>query len=101
MGAGVVLGRDAALGFGPRIAAQFGWVNIPHSFQPTLHLGYGYQLPFGDFSGRFRPIVDVDLRGGVSIARARSLQFDMKEADDDESILMPVFGLNIGAGFTF
>ena len=41
VGAGVVLGRDAALGFGPRIAAQFGWVNMPHSFQPTLHVGYG------------------------------------------------------------
>ena len=76
---------------------------MPHSFQPTLHVGYGHQLPFGEFTGRVRPIVDADLRGGVAIARARSLQFDLKADEDvkDEGRVMPVYGINIGAGFTF
>jgi hypothetical protein len=107
IGAGALLGRDAGIGFGPRIAAQFGWVNMPHSFQPTLHLGWAIQPPIGEFAGRVRPIVDLDLRGGASISRARSLQLDLVHAagldlaEPDEKLIMPVFGLNLGAGFTF
>jgi hypothetical protein len=104
----VVLGRDAGIGFGPRFAARFGWTNIPHAFQTTAHFGYAYQLPFPKAGGRVRPLVDADLRGGMAIARSRSLQRDLaastqndNDEDNDEGNIMPVFGLNIGVGLTF
>ena len=113
MGAGVVLGRDAGLGFGPRLALRTGWTNLPHAWQTTGHFGWSYQPPIGDFGGRFRPLVDADFRGGVSVASANSLQRDAAAAAEvvedngeadrfgGESAVMPVFGLTVGIGFTF
>jgi len=101
MGAGVVLGRDAGIGFGPRFAARFGWTNLPHAFQPTGHFGWAIQPPIGDFGGRVRPLVDLDLRGGVAWALPKSLQLDLADESGEESSVMPVFGATIGAGFTF
>ena len=108
LGTGVVLGRDAGIGFGPRFAARFGWTNIPHAFQTTGHFGWALQPPIPQAGGRVRPMLDADLRGGVAIARERSLQRDLaastqadNDEDNDESNVMPVFGLNIGIGLTF
>lgn len=124
MGTGVVLGRDAGLGFGPRIAMRTGWTNLPHAWQTTAHFGWSYQPPVGEFGKRFRPLVDADFRGGVSVAAPNSLQRDVAcfsnpdrggceavevvEGDedisgaiDDEGVVMPVFGLTAGIGFTF
>lgn len=103
MGVGVVLGRDAGLGFGPRFALKSGWTNLPHAWQTTGHFGWAYQPPIGEFGGRFRPLVDADFRGGVSLAAKNSLQRDIAsdETLDEEGIVMPVFGLTAGIGFTF
>ena len=109
LGAGVVLGRDAGIGFGPRFAARWGWTNIPHGGQATAHFGWAFQPPIGDFGKRFRPMVDLDLRGGVNIPMRRSLQYDAweetkdlpKSNDDRVSRVSPVIGLNAGIGFTF
>ncbi len=108
LGAGVVLGRDAGIGFGPRFAGRFGWTNIPHAYQTTAHFGWAHQLPVPTAGGRVRPVFDADLRGGVAIARARSLQRDVAEStradndeDNDEGNVMPVFGLTVGLGLTF
>ncbi len=106
LGAGIVLGRDAGIGFGPRFAFQWGWLNIPHAFQPTLHFGWAIQPPIGNFGGRFRPMIDLDLRGGVAIARQRSLQYDLVEAtknnsEKEERLVEEVLGANLGVGFTF
>ncbi len=108
LGAGVVLGRDAGIGFGPRFAARFGWTNIPHAFQTTAHFGWAIQPPIPQAGGRVRPLVDADLRGGVAIARERSLQRDASEVSkadndegNDEGNVMPVFGLTVGIGLTF
>lgn len=95
VGAGIVLGRDAGIGFGPRFAARFGWTNLPHALQTTGHFGWAIQPPVGNFGGRFRPLVDLDLRGGVSIALKRSLQIDQGNH------VKPVFGATLGVGFTF
>jgi hypothetical protein len=60
-------------------------------------------------------MVDADLRGGFSLAAMNSVQRNIargdanldgavngeEDSDNDEGILMPVFGLNIGVGFTF
>lgn len=100
LGTGVVLLRDAGIGFGPRFSARFGWTNIPHAFQTTGHFGWAFQPPIPEASGRVRPLIDVDLRGGVAIARERSLQRDLADISD-ESNVMPVFGINAGLGLTF
>lgn len=105
LGAGVVLGRDAGIGFGPRFAAQWGWTNMPHGWQTTGHFGWAIQPPIGDFGGRVRPMVDLDLRGGIAIPRPRSLHFDMVEAtkndDKPERRIEEVFGATLGIGLTF
>ncbi len=101
LGLGVVLGRDAGIGFGPRFALRWGWTNMPHGWQATGHFGWAVQPPIGDFGGRVRPIVDLDLRGGVAIARPRSLQLDLAAQDSSENAVMPVFGGTLGVGFTF
>lgn len=124
MGVGYVMGRDAGLGFGPRLALRTGWTNLPHAWQTTGHFGWTYQPPVGEFGKRFRPLVDADFRGGVSVAAKNSLQrdtacysnpdragcesVDVENTDeattaklDDEGIVMPVFGLTAGIGFTF
>lgn len=124
IGSGIVLGRDAGLGFGPRFALRTGWTNLPHAWQTDAHFGWTYQPPVGDFGKRFRPLVDADLRGGVSVAAKNSLQRDIAcysnpdregcervvvdDSDEqkaisinDEGVVMPVFGITAGIGFTF
>jgi hypothetical protein len=100
-GTGVVFGRNAGIGFGPRLAARFGWLNMTHGYQTTLHFGWAVQPPIPEASGRVRPMLDLDLRGGIGIARDRSLQLELAEVDDDESRVKPVLGANLGIGLTF
>jgi len=119
-GPGIVLGRNAGIGFGPRFAAQVGWVNLPHSLMTTGHFGWAIQPPIPAASGRVRPMIDLDLRGGVAIARRRSLQWDYAELGDltddqykaktgnpapnpyvKENRVEPVLGINLGIGLTF
>ncbi len=124
MGVGYVMGRDAGLGFGPRLALRTGWTNLPHAWQTTGHFGWTIQPPVGEFGKRFRPLVDADFRGGISVAAKNSLQRDVacysnperdgcenvvvEEGEEefsaelkDEGIVSPIFGLTAGIGFTF
>lgn len=96
LGTGVVLGRDAGLGFGPRIAARWGWVNMPHGWQVTLDPGWAFQPRILPSRERLRPLVDVAIRGGIAIPREKSLQLET-----GEGAVSPVFGLTAGVGFTF
>ena len=101
MGIGGVFGRDAGIGFGPRIVWRNGWTNLPHAWQSTLHFGWAVQPPIGEYKKRFRPLLDADLRGGFSYALTNSVQREIARQDDDEGVVMPVFGLSLGVGFTF
>jgi len=92
---GVVLGRDAALGIGPRFSARLGWSNLPHAFQPTAHFGWAIENPLFKGGDRVRPIIDADLRGGVVVAAKNSI------LRDQDKIVSPLFGLSIGLGTTF
>ncbi|MES2639006.1 MAG: hypothetical protein V4850_05970 [Myxococcota bacterium] len=98
MGAAVVLGRDAGIGFGPRLGLRVGWTNVPYALQTTAHVGMTLAppgiKPLGD---RVRPFVDVDGRIGASFPFATSLAFDKNAA----ITVMPVFGLTAGVGTTF
>ena len=100
LGLGVVLGRDAGIGFGPRFAWRWGWVNMPHGYQTTLHFGWAVQPPIPEAAGRVRPLLDLDLRGGVGIPVRRSLRIEAAE-ELGESRVQPVFGANLGVGLTF
>lgn len=97
LGASVVLGRDAGIGFGPRIGARIGWSNVPHALQTTAHVGWAFAPPgvkaLGD---RVRPFVDVDGRVGVAWPFTNSLAHYT-----DPVTVAPVFGLVAGVGTTF
>ncbi len=100
LGLGVVLGRDAGIGFGPRFAWRWGWVNMAHGYQTTLHFGWAVQPPIPEASGRVRPLLDLDVRGGVGIPTNRSLRVDLADSTDISRV-QPVFGANLGIGLTF
>lgn len=110
------IGRDIALGIGPRLVLRSAWLNIPHSWQPTLH--FGWSFPINAISGnqRVRPFVDLDARGGMVLLRHKSLIYDTwtddtftpnetqtNQPSSDQRIgrVMPVFGLTAGIGTTF
>lgn len=115
IGMGGVFGRDAGIGFGPRLQWRNGFTNLPHAWQSTLHFGWALEPNIGDFNKRFRPLLDMDIRGGFSFAAGNSIQRNIargdenldgettgdESADNGEGLVMPVFGLNLGVGFTF
>ncbi len=96
-GAAVVMGRNAGYGFGPRIGFRTGWKTIPHGVQPTLNLGWALQPPIPEGGERVRPLVDIDLRGGVLVSTHSSLTIP----EGDDFAVSPLFGVTLGAGLTF
>ena len=96
-GSAVVLGRNAGLGFGPRIGFRVGWKNIPHGVQPTLNLGWALQPPIPEGGDRVRPLIDIDLRGGVIVSTESSLSIPSGES----YAVNPLFGFTVGVGLTF
>lgn len=93
---GVVLGRDAGLGLGPRIAARVGWTNLPYALQTTAHFGWSFAIPGGP-TGRIRPYVDIDGRAGAVFPFVPSLYHQSADTDVPVS---PIFGLTAGIGTT-
>lgn len=100
LGLGVLFGRDAAIGFGPRLAWRWGWVNMPHGYQTTMHFGWAFQPSIPEGGDRVRPLIDLDIRGGAGIPVRRSLRIEAAE-ELNESRVQPVFGANLGVGLTF
>ena len=104
-GVGYAFGRDASYGLGPRVAFRSTFLNVPHSWVPTGHFGWSFQV--GEYSRRVRFIIDTDLRAGAMIARQRSLYIDKCYERGDEGgtfapcSMEPIFGMTIGAGLTF
>ena len=97
LGVGYLFGRDAAFGYGLRLAGRLGFMNMPSSFVPTMHLGYTLPLDFYQVGDRVRPIVDLDVRGGTAIVRGRNLGYDLGET----KFVEPIFGFTLTAGTTF
>lgn len=100
---GAVFGRNAALGFGPRLALSAGWTDLPHAFISMGHFGWSLEPPLDAFKGakRVRPMIDADLRGGVAWSLGDSIQTDIAAASDTEGRLKPIFGIQAGIGTTF
>jgi hypothetical protein len=98
MGVAVVIGRDAGIGFGPRIGMRVGWTNIPHALQTTAHVGWTLAAPLIKPPGnRIRPLLDIDGRIGASWPFQNSIEFD----DTKLVTIKPVFGITGGVGTTF
>jgi len=89
---GYLLGRDAGVGLGPRLALRFGSVDNPDAFQTSAHFGWSQVAPTGEYDGRVRPFIDADLRVGMLLPGADSLQ------GEDSQLF---FGLTAGVGSTF
>ena len=76
LGVGVVMGKNAAIGFGPRALFRTGWYNTPHAVDLTGHLGWSAQAPFSKkANGRVRPLVDLNLFGGAMVPFRDSIPF--------------------------
>ncbi len=97
LGASAVLGRDAGIGFGPRIGFRAGWTNVPYALVTTGHVGWTFPAPGIEPPGeRVRPLIDIDGRLGAV------WPFKPSIAHGDEPITVaPVFGLTAGLGTTF
>ena len=91
-GIGVMLGQNAAAGYGPRGSLQVGFTNAPHTVDITLHPGYTMKAPLEGFEGRLRPILDAEIFGGVLIPYGETM-FGSKP--------LWKFGLSVGVGTTF
>jgi hypothetical protein len=91
-GIGLVLGKDAAIGFGPRGYLRVGGVTVPHVLDMTAHLGLTAN-PLGTGQGRVRPVVDVDFFGGAMLPMKTSV---FEDAGPQLNL-----GLSAGIGLTF
>jgi hypothetical protein len=96
---GVLLGKDAGIGLGPRAAIRWGRMEIPRAFVFTLHGGYSTLMPGVEADGRVRPFLDADFRLGMLLPENGSLQLDLGAPTVGTS--QPVFGLTAGVGTTF
>lgn len=98
LGAGAVLGRDAAIGVGPRGWLRTGWTNVPHAVDLSAHVGYASVVPGAPATGRVRPMLDVDFYAGVLMPFRDSFL-----VDDGKKIGSPLpnFGLTASAGVSF
>lgn len=96
LGVSALLGRDAGVGFGPRIGGRVGWTDVPYALQPTLNVGWNVAPPVLKLRGdRVRPFLDLDLRAGMSIPFKTSLAYT------ESFEFHPVFGATAGVGSTF
>ena len=77
-GVGFMLGKNAAIGFGPRAYFRTGWYNAPHAVDLTVHAGYAAIAPWAKDKGeeikdRVNPLIDFDLFGGILLPFRDSL----------------------------
>jgi hypothetical protein len=112
LGVGVVLGKNAAIGFGPRGYLRTGWYNAPHAVDLTAHAGYAALAPWakakgGEIKNRVNPLVDVDAYGGIMLPYRDSL-FITSENNTSKTPLdqkigkaIGTFGFTLEAGSTF
>jgi hypothetical protein len=96
-GAGVVFGRNASVGFGPRLWLRGGYHQIPNILDFTLHGGIAAQPPFSEAGGRVRPLVDLDAYAGTVVP----LKYSVLARGFGGQRVYPNFGFTAGLGVTF
>lgn len=105
---GFMLGKDAAVGFGPRGYFRIGWYNAPHAVDFTGHVGWTPKLPSigrkdEERTGRVRGFVDADFYGGVMAPYFDTLFIDQTREGKFLALGKPfgIFGFTAGIGLTF
>ena len=90
---GVVLGNQAAAGFGPGGHVPVGWLNAPHAVEATAHAGWAARAPWSQAAtGRVQPLLDVDLYVGAQVPFGRFALLGR---------VLPVAGIATSVGTTF
>ncbi len=98
---GVVLGRDAGLGLGPRITLRVGWSNLPYALLTTAHFGWNIAIPMKKELPRVRPYVDIDARAGAVFPFASSLSWERGGGSAKVPVpASPIVALTAGIGTT-
>ena len=100
LSAGVLLGKDAGIGIGSRVAIRWGKADFPDAYVLTAHGGHSMLMPGVESSGRVRPFVDADFRAGLVMLRTGSLQA-LGDGGLADGMIQPTFGLTAGVGTTF
>lgn len=104
---GVVLMKNAPYGLGPRGYLRVGGYNVPHALDMTGHVGFTGKPPGQKEppEGRVRPIVDLDIYGGVMLPYGDTRFRTWTETDGGTPVLraqvIPNLGFSAGAGLTF
>ena len=107
LGVGIVLGKDATSGFGPRGFIRTGWYNAPHAVDLSMHLGYALQIgkkEDEDRSPRVRALTDFDVYGGAMLPFQDSLFIRGENRNGEiRKIGDPLanFGFSASVGMTF
>ena len=98
---GVVLGRDAGLGLGPRIMLRVGWSNMPYALNTTAHFGWNLPIPMKKELPRVRPYVDIDGRAGAVFPFASSLAWTAGGGSTKNPVpVSPIVAITAGIGTT-
>ncbi|GDX81598.1 hypothetical protein LBMAG42_34090 [Deltaproteobacteria bacterium] len=98
---GVVLGRDAGFGIGPRIALRVGWTNMPYALNTTAHFGWNFEIPMKKQLPRVRPYVDIDGRVGAIWPFRPSLAWEIAQDPKANPVpVSPIVGITAGIGTT-
>ena len=98
---GVVLGRDAGLGLGPRIMLRVGWSNMPYALNTTAHFGWNFAIPMKKELPRVRPYVDLDGRVGAVFPFASSLAWAAGGGSSKSPVpVSPIVAITAGIGTT-
>lgn len=102
---GLMLGRDAGVGFGPRGYIRFGWYNAPHALDITAHLGMTSHVPGSkkddERTGRVRGLLDFDVFAGPMLPFRDSLFMSAEAGLFRVGAPLLTFGFTAGAGLTF
>ncbi|MEQ1571847.1 MAG: hypothetical protein ABMA64_39840 [Myxococcota bacterium] len=102
---GFTIGKDSAIGFGPRGFLRVGWYNAPHAADLTAHIGISSHPPGSKKDdqrvGRVRGLLDLDLFGGALLPYVDSFYIDKRRDFLTVGDPIPTFGFTAGAGLTF
>jgi hypothetical protein len=91
---GVVLGRNAWRGLGPRVGVRVSGSSVPRVVSPSLLLGWSVDPRAQPTAARVRPVVDVELSGGAGIPWGDTVFV----TSAGRRILLPRVGLTVGGG---
>jgi len=106
---GVMLGKNATFGLGPRGFIRVGGLTLPHALELSGHIGMTQDPSFGkkEPKGRVTALLDLDLFAGALIPFGDTVFVTGPvtgtrwTASGQAPQVLPHFGFTFGTGFTF